>query len=37
MNPNMIGEFPLFKVGENTLTWTGAVTKLIIEPRWCYV
>ncbi|MFQ6340401.1 phage tail protein [Bacillus sp. AF62] len=37
MNPNMIGEFPLFKVGENTLTWTGAVTKLIIEPRWRYV
>ncbi|MGX5629947.1 phage tail domain-containing protein [Bacillus thuringiensis] len=37
MNPNMIGEFPLLKVGENTITWTGIVTKLIIEPRWRYV
>ncbi|MED2476189.1 phage tail family protein [Bacillus thuringiensis] len=37
MNPNMIGESPLFKVGENTITWTGDVTKLIIEPRWRYV
>ncbi|MED2750925.1 phage tail family protein [Bacillus thuringiensis] len=37
MNSNMIGEFPLFRVGENTITWTGDVTKLIIEPRWRYV
>ncbi|PGS79165.1 phage tail protein [Bacillus cereus] len=37
MNSNMIGEFPLFNVGENTITWTGNVTKIVIEPRWRYV
>lgn len=26
--------FPKFQVGENTISWTGNVTKVEIEPRW---
>lgn len=37
MNDKMVGKFPYFEVGENTISWTGNLTKLIIEPRWCYV
>lgn len=27
-------DFPKFQVGENTISWTGNVTKVEIEPRW---
>lgn len=27
-------DFPLLKQGKNTISWTGSVTKLTIEPRW---
>ena len=27
MNSNMNGNFPVFKTGSNSITWTGAVTK----------
>jgi phage-related protein len=30
----MIGEFPLLTLGENAITWTGAVTNVKIIPRW---
>jgi phage-related protein len=35
-NRNMIGEFPLFKKGKNTITLSGAVTELtvIANSRW---
>lgn len=35
-NRNMIGEFPIFKRGKNTITLTGAVTELsvIANSRW---
>lgn len=35
-NRNMIGEFPIFSVGENTISWNGDVTSITIEPksRW---
>ena len=35
-NRQMLGEFPLLKSGENTITWTGALTRIIIDPksRW---
>ncbi|EJQ44023.1 hypothetical protein IEQ_04810 [Bacillus cereus BAG6X1-2] len=36
MNDKMVGKFPYFEVGENTISWTGNLTKLIIEPRWRY-
>ncbi|MEB9549527.1 phage tail family protein [Bacillus cereus] len=37
MNDKMVGKFPYFEVGENTISWTGKLTKLVIEPRWCYI
>lgn len=35
-NRNMLGEFPKLQVGENTITWTGTITKIKVEPksRW---
>ena len=30
----MVGELPYFDVGENVISWTGAVTELNILPRW---
>lgn len=33
-NSNMNGEFPLFKVGDNRISWTGNVNKLSIIPNW---
>ncbi|MEM5647357.1 phage tail protein [Bacillus cereus] len=32
-----VGEFPTFKVGENTITWSGDVKRMVIEPRWRYL
>ena len=32
-NRNMIGEFPIFSVGENTISWNGDVTSITIEPK----
>ncbi|MGE6594856.1 distal tail protein Dit [Bacillus proteolyticus] len=32
-----VGEFPLFKVGENSIEWSGNVSRILIEPRWRYV
>ena len=35
-NRNMLGEFPELEVGDNTISWTGTLTKIEIEPksRW---
>ena len=35
-NRNMLGEFPKLSVGKNTISWTGTLTKISIEPksRW---
>lgn len=33
----MIGEFPVFEVGENNIYWSGKVTSVVIEPRWRYI
>ncbi|BDR64418.1 phage tail domain-containing protein [Clostridium tetani] len=33
-NNKMIGEFPILKVGENKISWTGNVSKIEIKPRW---
>lgn len=37
MNNKMIGKFPIFKEGENTISWTGSVSKIDIETRWRYI
>lgn len=35
-NRNMVGDFPILDVGENTIEWSGTLTKISIEPksRW---
>lgn len=35
-NRNMLGEFPIFEVGENIITWTGSLNRIKIQPksRW---
>ncbi|MDR1628041.1 MAG: hypothetical protein LBR79_04635 [Oscillospiraceae bacterium] len=35
-NRQMIGEFPTLKPGINTITWTGTLTHIVIQPksRW---
>ena len=33
-NKDMQGEFPLFVPGNNSISWTGTVTKLEIVPNW---
>lgn len=37
MNNKKVGEYPVFNVGENTISWTGNVTKIEIEPRWRFI
>ena len=34
MNDHMNGEFPVLKPGANAISWTGAVTKVVIQPNW---
>ncbi|QIW50794.1 phage tail domain-containing protein [Lactococcus raffinolactis] len=34
MNSNMNGNFPVLKIGSNTISWTGTVTKVEIDPKW---
>ena len=37
MNSAMAGEFPRLAPGNNVISWTGAVTKVIITPRWRWI
>ncbi|TKH80021.1 phage tail protein [Bacillus cereus] len=37
MNDKMVGKFPIFKEGENTISWTGSVDMIDIETRWRYI
>lgn len=34
MNSSMNGNFPVLRIGNNTITWTGTVTKVEIDPQW---
>jgi len=34
LNDKMAGEFPMLKVGENSISWTGNVSKVEITPNW---
>ena len=36
-NDKKVGEYPLFLIGENTINWTGNITKLEIDPRWRFL
>lgn len=37
LNNKMSGDFPVFSVGENVISWTGSVTKLEIMPNWRWI
>lgn len=37
MNNNMTGDFPIFNVGTNTISWTGTVSKIEITPNWRFL
>jgi len=36
-NQNMNGDFPVFNVGNNTITLGTGITRIEIEPRWRYI
>lgn len=37
LNNKMEGEFPKFKVGVNTISFSGGITKIVIEPKWRWI
>ena len=37
MNSAMSGEFPVLLPGANAVSWTGNVSKVVIEPHWRYL
>lgn len=37
MNGNMSGDFPTLTPGANAVSWTGNVTKVVIQPNWRYL
>ncbi len=37
MNDHMSGDFPVLKPGANAISWSGTVTKVIIQPRWRFL
>ena len=37
MNSAMSGEFSILYPGANAISWTGNVSKVVIEPRWRYL
>ena len=37
MNGNMSGDFPSLAPGANAVSWTGNVTKVVIQPNWRYL
>ncbi len=37
MNDCMSGEFPVLKPGMNAISWTGAVTKVVVQPNGRYL
>jgi len=36
-NDKMDGEFPLLKPGNNLISWSGDISRLVIEPNWRYL
>ncbi|AUB61617.1 phage tail protein [Bacillus cereus] len=36
MNHKMIGQFPIFNMGENKIEWSGEIQFMEIRPRWRY-
>ena len=36
-NAQMSGDFPTLLPGQNAISWTGNVTKVVIQPNWRYL
>ncbi|HHK5539207.1 phage tail family protein [Bacillus cereus] len=36
MNNKMVGQFPIFNMGENKIEWSGSIQFMEIRPRWRY-
>lgn len=37
LNNQMTGDFPVFKVGANVISWSGSVSYVVIKPNWRYL
>ena len=37
MNGCMSGDFPTLLPGQNAISWTGNVTKVVVQPNWRYL
>ncbi len=37
MNERMTGDFPVLKPGVNAISWSGMVTRVVIQPNWRYL
>ena len=37
MNDHMSGDFPVLKPGQNAISWTGTVTRVVVRPNWRYL
>ena len=37
LNEHMEGEFPVLKPGNNLVSWSGDITRVVIEPNWRYL
>jgi predicted phage tail component-like protein len=37
LNNKMNGDFPTLDTGINNISWIGAITKIELQPNWCYL
>ena len=37
MNERMTGDFPVLNPGMNAISWSGTVTRVVIQPNWRYL
>ena len=37
MNNAMSGDFPILLPGANAISWTGNVSRVVVEPHWRYL
>ncbi len=37
MNDHMSGDFPVLKPGQNAVSWSGTVTRVVVKPNWRYL
>ena len=37
MNDHMSGDFPVLKPGQNAISWSGTVTRVVVKPNWRFL